>query len=223
MSADMQDFLSTIRDIAVAKHRSRTDEDQMETKPGTAEGVDPVTRMLCEKVRKLRKQRRWSLAELSAACDVSRSMLSQIERAEVNPTLAVVHRIARAFGTPLSSLVDASAGPLIQTVRGSDRSSLFRSDRQCRVRTLSPLAMEKDIEFYEVLLQPGASLRSSPHFRGARELLTVHAGSVRISTGDDVAELAAGDSASYPADLPHAIENPGDLEAVLFLVVHYTD
>lgn len=79
------------------------------------------------------------------------------------------------------------------------------------------------MEFYEVLLRPGASLRSSPHFRGARELLTVHTGAVRVASGDDTAELAAGDSASYPADLPHAIENPGDTEAVLFLVVHYTE
>lgn len=187
------------------------------------DAVDSVTSALCAKVRALREQRRWSLAELSAACGVSRSMLSQIERAEVNPTLGVVHRIAQAFGTPLSKLVDAPSGPLILTVRGSDRAALFRSDRYCRVRTLSPLAMEKDVEFYEVLLRPGAALRSSAHFRGARELLTVHAGTARITTGDDQTDLATGDSASYPADLPHAIENPGDTEAVLFMVVHYVE
>ncbi len=185
--------------------------------------LDPLTRSLCDKVRALRQQRKWSLAELSAACGVSRSMLSQIERAEVNPTLAVAHRIAQAFGTPLSRLIDAPEGPVIQTVRGSDRGSLFRSDRYCRVRTLSPLAMEKDVEFYEVVLRPGAALRSSPHYRGARELLTVHAGHVRVTAGEDDSELRAGDSAHYPADMPHAVENLGDADATLFLVVHYTE
>ncbi|MFA9479329.1 helix-turn-helix domain-containing protein [Phycisphaerales bacterium AB-hyl4] len=184
--------------------------------------IDPVTRALCDRVRALRRERGWSLAELSTACGVSRSMLSQIERAEVNPTLAVAHRIAQAFGTPLSRLIDAPAGPRIQTVRGNDRSCLFRSDRHCRIRTLSPLAMEKEVEFYELVLRSGAALRSEAHFRGARELLTVQAGKMRVTADNDSTELKPGDSAHYPADTPHVIENLGESEAKAYLVVLYT-
>ena len=71
-------------------------------------------------------------------------------------------------------------------------------------------------------MKPGAALRSAPHFAGARELLTVQVGSVRVSSGADQAELNRGDSAHYAADVPHAIENAGREEAVCFLVVTYT-
>jgi len=77
------------------------------------------------------------------------------------------------------------------------------------------------VEYYEVVLRPGASLKSAPHFSGARELLTVQLGSVRVSSNSETADLNRGDSAHYPADVPHSIENTGREEAVCFLVVTY--
>ncbi len=44
---------------------------------------------------------------------------------------------------------------------------------------------------------------------------------MRVTAGGDVTELKTGDSAHYPADVRHAIENIGQEAAVLFLVVTY--
>jgi quercetin dioxygenase-like cupin family protein len=81
--------------------------------------------------------------------------------------------------------------------------------------------LEKDVEFYEVRLQPGGALRSSPHFEGTREFLTVQKGRVRIESATDAEELSPGASASYRADVAHAIINAGKGEAVVFLIVIY--
>jgi quercetin dioxygenase-like cupin family protein len=64
-------------------------------------------------------------------------------------------------------------------------------------------------------------LRSAPHFEGTREFLTVQRGSVRVESAGDTEELKPGDSASYRADVPHAIINLGKTEAVIFLVDIY--
>ena len=66
---------------------------------GSAKGPEPadaINRHLGSRVKHLRAGRGWSLEALSAASGVSRSMLSQIEREQANPTLAVTLRIARA-------------------------------------------------------------------------------------------------------------------------------
>ena len=84
-----------------------------------------------------------------------------------------------------------------------------------------PLPLEKAVEFYEVVLQPGGALRSAPHFKGARELLTVQRGTVRVCSGEEAAELKVGDSAHYPADVGHSIENFGQRDGVLFIVATY--
>jgi transcriptional regulator with XRE-family HTH domain len=190
--------------------------------PAPPDLADAINRHLGSRVKQLRTDKGWSLEALANASGVSRSMLSQIEREEANPTLAVTMRIAQAFAMPLGVLLEMpSASSAVTVIRGDDRAFHYRSDKFCRLRTLSPLNLEKDVEFYEVQLQPGGALRSAPHFAGTREFLTVQKGSVRIESASDVEELAAGDSASYRADVPHAIVNMGKSEAVMFLVVIY--
>ena len=149
-------------------------------------------------------------------------MLSEIEREQANPTLAVTMRIARAFGMSLGELLEMpAASSSVTVVRAADKAFHYKSDKFVRIRTLSPLSLEKDVELYEVRLKPGGALRSSPHFEGTREFLTVQQGQVCVESGADSEVLASGDSASYRADVPHAIINQGKGEAVVLLVVIY--
>ncbi|MGQ4879250.1 helix-turn-helix domain-containing protein [Billgrantia sp. LNSP4103-1] len=188
----------------------------------TTTGSQAEAGSLSTRVIELRKRRGLTLEQLAAASGVSRSMLSQIERGKANPTLAVTLRIAQAFGMNIGDLVDQPwTASRIEVVRSDDASQLFRDDRDCRIRTLSPLHMEKNVEFYEVRLAPGARLQSSAHYEGTRELLTVTQGHARILAGENRCELNPGDSAHYHADLEHTIENDGEEELVSFLVVTY--
>lgn len=181
-----------------------------------------INELVGRRVKKLRQDRGWSLEELADASGVSRSMLSEIERERANPTLTVAFRIARAFGMSLEDLVEgAGGGSVIRVIRATDTSQVFRNDKLCQIRTLSPLNLEKDVEFYELRLKKGGSLNSQPHFEGTREFLTVEEGAVRIDSGDGSETLAKGDSGTYRADLPHAISNTGRGDAVVFLVVIY--
>lgn len=191
-------------------------------KPGAPAAAGTEGGSLCAKLRQLRAERGWSLEALAAASEVSRSMLSQIERGRANPTLAVAVRIARAYGLSLGELIEEpSRQSAIQVIRADDPAHVFRSDELCQIRTLSPLNLEKDVEFYEVVLKPEGELRSAPHFAGTREFLTVEKGRLRVESGRDTIELNSGDSASYRADVPHALVNTGRSEAVVFLVDIY--
>lgn len=193
------------------------------TTPPADSSPEAINENLGKRVKKLRTDRGWSLEELSTASGVSRSMLSEIEREKANPTLTVTFRIARAFGLTLQELIESaeSSASRIQVIRATDRAQVFRSDKQCEIRTLSPLNLEKDVEFYELTLNPGGALRSQPHFEGTREFLTVEEGSVRIESDQDNDELTKGDSGTYRADVPHAIINTGKGTALVFLVVIY--
>ena len=188
----------------------------------TGPSGDAANLRLGARVKALRADRGWSLEALAAASGVSRSMLSQIERERANPTLAVTLRIARAFGMNVGELLEMpGATSSVTVIRAEDRAYHYRSDKFVRIRTLSPLNLEKDVEFYEVQIQPGGALRSAPHFDGTREFLTVEKGRIRIESGADSDSLNPGDSANYRADVPHAIINCGKIEAVVFLVDIY--
>ena len=184
--------------------------------------AEAIHQHLGSRVKHLRSGRGWSLEALANASGVSRSMLSQIERDQANPTLAVTLRIARAFGLSLGELLEMpGAASSVTVIRADDHTYHYRSEKDCRIRTLSPLNLEKDVEFYEILLQAGGALRSAPHFEGTREFLTVQKGRIRVESGGDAEELNPGDSSSYRADVPHAIINCGKGAATVFLIVIY--
>ena len=53
--------------------------------------------LLGPQIQQLRKRRRLTLEQLASLSGVSRSMLSQIERSQANPTFATLWNLTRAF------------------------------------------------------------------------------------------------------------------------------
>ena len=185
--------------------------------------IEPLSQYVCERIRQLRKRRSWTLQQLASTSGVSRSMLSQVERGSANPTLSVAFRIAQAFGISLADLVDgATAEQGMDVIRKTEEQFVFRDDDNCKIRTLSPLNLEKDVEFYEVTLHPQGRLESAAHFQGTREFLTVQSGSIEVQSGEVSVVLRKGDSVQYAADVDHSINNIGKRDAVIFLVDIYS-
>ncbi len=174
----------------------------------------------------LREQQALSLDELSRRAGVSKSMLSQIERAQANPTVAVVWRLANALGVPLTELLEAAprpAPPRISTVAAHDTPTLRGRDPGCELRILGPLALAGRFEWYELTLQPGAALVSDAHEPGTHEHVSVLTGRLELQAGEARALLAEGETARYAADGPHALRNPGSAPARAMLVVLHSE
>lgn len=173
------------------------------------------------RINQLRQEREWSLADLGGRAHVSTSMLSEVERDRANPTLAVAHRIAAAFGLTIDELLATPSQPPIRFVSGQDPRHQFVRSEQISIRTLSPLDLDRDLEFYEIRLQRGAQLLSAPHPVGTHELLTVRNGTVCVISGGHEQVLEEGDSAHFRADLEHCIRNAGGSESVVYLIDRY--
>jgi transcriptional regulator with XRE-family HTH domain len=170
----------------------------------------------------LRQAQALSLDALSRKAGVSKSMLSQIERAQANPTVAVVWRLANALGVPLGDLLASApppTAPAITVVPAHATPSLRHPDGACELRILGPIDLAGQFEWYALAIQPGGALESQPHEAGTREHLTLLTGALEVQSGEAVQHLAPGETARYAADRPHAIRNPGQVEATAWLVV----
>lgn len=91
----------------------------------------------------LRASRGLSLDDLSKRAGVSKSMLSQIERNQANPTVAVVWRLANALGVDMGELLggERSAAPAIETVPAHATPGLTSPDGLCKLRILGPIEL----------------------------------------------------------------------------------
>lgn len=174
-----------------------------------------------ETLAALRQDRSLSLDELSRQAGVSKSMLSQIERNQANPTVAVVWRLANALGVPMAELLggDRPAQPAIATVPSHATPSLRSPDGRCELRILGPIELAGQFEWYELAVQPGGALESEPHEPGSREHLSVLAGTLEVQSAEATTLLKAGETARYAVDQSHAIRNRGTAPAQALLVV----
>jgi len=176
-------------------------------------------------IQKERKLRRLTLEQLSAQSGVSKSMLSQIERGEANPTFAVVWSLTQALQIDFGSLVrSGSAAASVEKIEVTSRAhtpEIRSADGKCRLRILSPPRLAGHTEWYDVEIDPSGSLDSEPHAAGTFEHFTALTEGLEVASGGSVISLKEGETARYPVDIAHRITNVIDKPARGFLVVLY--
>ncbi|PIM53622.1 DNA-binding protein [Roseateles chitinivorans] len=172
-------------------------------------------------LQSLRQAQGLSLDELSRRAGVSKSMLSQIERNQANPTVAVVWRLANALRVELSELLggERPAAPPIEVVASHATPALSSPDGLCRLRILGPIDLAGNFEWYELTVQPGGALESAAHEPGSREHLSVLAGELEVTAGGSRQLAKTGETARYAVDGAHAIRNLSKKAATALLVV----
>jgi transcriptional regulator with XRE-family HTH domain len=172
-------------------------------------------------LQSLRQAQGLSLDELSRRAGVSKSMLSQIERNQANPTVAVVWRLANALRVELSELLggEKASAPAIETVPAHAIPAMSSPDGLCQLRILGPIDLAGQFEWYQLTIQPGGALESAAHEPGSREHLSVLSGQLEISASGVTQPLKSGETGRYAVDGPHAIRNTGVAAAVALLVV----
>lgn len=172
-------------------------------------------------LQRLRSERGLSLDELSRQAGVSKSMLSQIERNQANPTVALVWRLANALDVSLTQLLEGhDAGePRIEVLGAAATPAMQSRDGLCELRILGPLGFAGQFEWYALTVQAGGVLDSQPHGTGSREHLSVLTGTLEVQVADTRRRVKHGETVRYAGDLAHSIRNPGRSTATALLVV----
>ena len=65
-----------------------------------------INTVVAENAKRLREEKRLTLDEAARLTGVSRSMLAQIEKGDVNPTISMVWKIANGYRVSFTSLVE---------------------------------------------------------------------------------------------------------------------
>ncbi|MAZ02780.1 MAG: DNA-binding protein [Sneathiella sp.] len=171
-------------------------------------------------INRLRKEKHLTLDQLAAVCGVSKSMLSQIERNETNPTLATVWRLAEALGETIDDIVRGEEpGHSLTVVSGASVPILNDAKGQYSLKVLGPASLVNDMEWYEIDMAAGGKMTSSPHNARTTEHLTVFSGEFEVTAGTEMKAVRAGETARYAADQPHEIRNVGETNGRALLVV----
>jgi len=172
-------------------------------------------------VRALREARGLSLRDLAERSGVSAPMLSQVERGDTSPTLAVAAKIAAGLGLSLSQLLRLDEGEHVVVARAKERRPIRRNGH--RIERITPdLPGERASVTVHALRaggRTGGAGDTPLHAPGSRETVLVGTGMLAVLIDDERYDLSPGDAITFDADLPHHFENPGSTETTFTAVV----
>ena len=184
----------------------------------------PELPLIGKNVHNLRKKISLSLDELANISGVSKAMLSQVEQGKVNPTIAILWKIARGLGVEFKTILGTEENERVFLVSRSETAFVINNqENNARLKALNPPQMVDELELYWLSLKPNGALVSEPHFSFTEEIVTVIEGRIEVSAGDKNAVLEKGDSIRYHADVKHSIREVGGKEAEAFLTVYFKE
>lgn len=169
---------------------------------------------LGQTIQRLRKAYNMSLGELSEQSGVAKSIISQIERNETNPTLSTVVRLSKALDTTIDEVLRGESKSLFLEHQTKSGVPILESqDGLCRLAIAGPLNLVDHFQWYDFHAQPAGVLESTPHPPGTIEHLYLVAGQIDVTAGSETRSLKQGEALRFRADVPHRIVNTGEGEA----------
>lgn len=179
-------------------------------KPPETPEFDP-TPSLGKTIQRLRKAYNMSLGDLSEHSGVAKSIISQIERNETNPTLSTVYRLSRALDTTIDEVLRTDDQEVFLEHQAKSAIPILESqDGLCRLAIAGPLNLVEQVQWYDFQARPSGVLESDPHPQGTVEHLYMLKGEIEVTSGDQVRRAKAGEAIRFRGDLPHKIVNVGD-------------
>jgi transcriptional regulator with XRE-family HTH domain len=191
------------------------------TSNATGSGAAASDDAIGARIRSLREAMDLSLRDLAERSGVSAPMLSQVERGDTSPTLAVAQKIASGLDLTLSQLLRLDEDRHVVVIRGGQGRT--RRRRGHRVEELTPPLPGQRADVSAHTLAPGSSTGAPDdppvHEPGSRETTVVVEGTAELFIDGQRHELHEGDTVTFDADLPHHFENNGETDARLIAVV----
>ena len=167
-----------------------------------------------------------SLRELARRVGVSASLISQIERDKVNPSVSTLYALVRELGLGMGDLF--SQGDVPPSAAHASRGPHVTPDERAVISLASGVTWERltpaadaSVEFLRVVYDVGSEScpEDSLVRHGGREYGYVTGGRLGVQVGFDRYDLGAGDSISFDSSSPHRLWTIGDEPAEAIWVV----
>lgn len=168
------------------------------------------------RLRKMRKERGWTLENLAGRTGLSKSYLSRIEGGEAEPSLAALFGAARAHGVSFSSLFEPEAEAEDRVVTRAGSSPIQRGNGLL-YSMLSGAQENHKLQPLRVIV-PAEREGEEPYRHEGEEWLHVLSGRLLLRLDGREYVLTPGDSAHFDASESHRLEALDDVDAELILV-----
>jgi transcriptional regulator with XRE-family HTH domain len=182
--------------------------------------MEKLVQIIAENLKNYRETRNLSLDKLSRATGVSKSMLSQIENGNANPSISTLLKIANGLKMSFTSLLQERK-PEMSILDNTAMEPVFADGHRYRLYPLFPFDSGTRFEIYYVEIEPGAHHISEGHLDRVTEYLFVQQGVLSITVNENASRVQANQSISFDASRQHAYANEGGEVVKAIMLLYY--
>ncbi|MBU5436637.1 cupin domain-containing protein [Tissierella sp. MSJ-40] len=162
------------------------------------------------KIKSLRQKKGMKIAELAENAELSSSLISQIERNMVTPSIVSLWKIAQSLNVSVGYFFDEenknSFNPIVTR---DNRKKILASNSNATYELLSP-DLNRKIEFLYITIKKGEYSTKELITHEGEECGIVIKGKLMIKMEDEEYILEEGDSIYFNSTTPHRYINVGD-------------
>jgi len=165
-----------------------------------------------EKIRIIRERKQITLRQVAEAALISESMVSQIERNKVSPSIDTLLSIADFLDIDIEYLFSdyKKSGKVIITRK--NRGNILKSDASTYSQLCSIPRTETSapVEAVWLEIESGKEKGNIEYGHRGSEIGIIIEGEGSLTYGTEEYSLAEGDSISFSSDIPHILKNTGN-------------
>ena len=190
------------------------------------EKSDVIELNIGEKIRKLRKEERLTLQDLSDLSGLSKPLLSQIENSQVIPPIATLLKIAKGLKVGIHYFFeeeeDRRKFVLLRsnTAKASRRRSGNDAPQSYLYNSLAPGLRKKSMEPFLIEFAPGEWDNSRLYSHEGEEFIYLLEGELEFHYGAEIMTLLPGDSIYYDSSEAHGYVATGKERAKAVAVLY---
>lgn len=184
--------------------------------------MDILVQIIAENLKNYRETRNLSLDKLSLMTGVSKSMLSQIENGNTNPSISTLLKIANGLKMSFTALLQKRK-PDISIVDNTHMEPILADDPRYRLYPLFPFEPDKRFEIYYFEMDLGAHRLSEGHLDQVTEYIFVQQGDLKITVEENDSTVHADQSITFDASRQHEYTNIGDEMIKAIMMLYYSE
>lgn len=164
------------------------------------------------KLRAVRERKGYTLKDVASRAGVSESLVSQIERNKVSPSIDTLLGIADILDIDYEYLFsDYRQKRKVSIIRKAERGTIHRDGVDIHQLSVNDeLDNDFEIEAFLLEVESGGETGDREYGHTGMELGIVLEGQGQLIYGNETYKLSEGDSVYFPSDMPHLLKNCGD-------------
>lgn len=173
-----------------------------------------------KKLRLVRQRKNLNMKTVAISAGISESLLSQIERDMVSPSIDTLLAIAEVLEIDFEYLFsDLKKNKSVDITRKEDRKVVYETGATFhQLSRISDVPEDHTIEAVLLELEPDAISGNTEYGHRGRELGYILSGTAKLKYGTDSYVLREGDSVSFSSAIPHELKNTGQNKMIAIWV-----